>query len=155
MGPRLGSRGKNAPYRGERIHSNRFNGAATWKSRKEARKSTRLAKSHCFNGAATWKSRKGDLSQSARVPLRRFNGAATWKSRKARRRQEKHKASRRFNGAATWKSRKALQRFSRKWDLYLASMGPRLGSRGKIDLLATASPITSLQWGRDLEVAES
>ncbi len=64
--------------------------------------------------------------------LRRFNGAATWKSRKAlRARTLASRPSRRFNGAATWKSRK------------VAGYSKRKDSKGR------------LQWGRDLEVAES
>ncbi len=39
--------------------------------------------------------------------------------------------------------------------LKLASMGPRLGSRGKGVSGRVLGETTMLQWGRDLEVAES
>ena len=40
-------------------------------------------------------------------------------------------SSRRFNGAATWKSRKGRRIESEGLAVVVASMGPRLGSRGK------------------------
>ena len=60
----------------------------------------------------------------------------------------------RFNGAATWKSRKAIEEKTTFVICVTASMGPRLGSRGKT--FATDAPKITipLQWGRDLEVAE-
>ena len=84
-----------------------------------------------------------------------------------------------FNGAPTWKSRKVARIHVAEMLGHWASMGPRLGSRGKLTLglllrieppgfngaatwksrkggkAKTRDPETiGLQWGRDLEVAE-
>ncbi len=47
-----------------------------------------------------------------------------------------------------------LQPISRT-DRARASMGPRLGSRGKWRTARVIDELAELQWGRDLEVAES
>ncbi len=60
-----------------------------------------------------------------------FNWAATWKSRKGVRCSRTARRINGFNGAATWKSRKDPT-LERQCFLLCASMGPRLGSRGKI-----------------------
>ena len=132
----------------------RFNGAATFRSRKAPQRSGEARRRAGFNGAATFRSRKGgawgrnfarrellqwgrDLSvaegagwPSASTTASSFNGAATFRSRKAicRSISEHHFPC--FNGAATFRSRKV--RASR-----------RPGRRPR-----------SLQWGRDLSVAE-
>ncbi len=108
MGPRLGSRGK-GPHR-----------------------SVVASLGPCFNGAATWKSRKAQVSSRFQLRIARFNGAATWKSRKDTRRKQMRRPTESFNGAATWKSRKEA----------FFAWGVRLHN-------------AVLQWGRDLEVAES
>ncbi len=89
------------------------------------------------------------------VPTRYFNGAATWKSRKVAGRREADWHGNRFNGAATWKSRKGRREFGDMLRTTNASMGPRLGSRGKSEPDRATSGSGVLQWGRDLEVAES
>ncbi len=106
MGPRLGSRGKTqGPQR-------------------------QISIPRCFNGAATWKSRKDELARIAGVDADGFNGAATWKSRKEPRSAFLCRLDPCFNGAATWKSRKgSVEDLSAGTES--ASMGPRLGSRGK------------------------
>ena len=58
MGPRLGSRGKNKHLDHVGNRWLRFNGAATWKSRKADRLGSFSGVHFGFNGAATWKSRK-------------------------------------------------------------------------------------------------
>ena len=130
MGPRLGSRGKsncrtarsrcvcvlqwgrdlevaesrrcNAPLRCPK----RFNGAATWKSRKVLTCSRRYSRLTGFNGAATWKSRK----VQALVPLQAQRRASMGPRLGSRGKDQpigrNRGRQRRFNGAATWKSRK-------------------------------------------------
>ncbi len=83
-----------------------------------------------------------------------FNGAATWKSRKVPARHPSPLRFPSFNGAATWKSRKARIIGYQQRD-FSASMEPRLGSRGKASGEWASIPSdTTLQWSRDLEVAE-
>ncbi len=157
-----------------------FNGAATWKSRKVGQSNRVTLMPSSFNGAATWKSRKGPRRNRGPCKKISFNGAATWKSRKGSGRRSHQFELRSFNGAATWKSRKEFRHLeplanwmqasmgprlgSRGKTMYnvfpepriRASMGPRLGSRGKRPFLPFIHSCTSmLQWGRDLEVAES
>ncbi len=85
-----------------------------------------------FNGAATWKSRKVfPKCKAGEILGTGFNGAATWKSRKAVSPSSSSLEYIGFNGAATWKSRK---------DFIESIM---------------QSGLALLQWGRDLEVAES
>ena len=178
MGPRPFGRGRQMPYRTTtvanllqwgrdlsvaegvaarlaRLCVDRFNGAATFRSRKAlAQGGTQIlygqlqwgrdlsvaegrltgsSSSPCrwrFNGAATFRSRKADLDRARHEQARRFNGAATFRSRKAARRRHIRNVPRRFNGAATFRSRKGdyanLALVHQRW----------------------------LQWGRDLSVAE-
>ncbi len=85
-----------------------------------------------------------------------FNGAATWKSRKVKR------------GAKVDDARRTTLQWGRDLEvaesgvgiifriaIAAASMGPRLGSRGKAVWDEVLTGATQLQWGRDLEVAES
>ena len=132
MGPRLGSRGKTRIASMMDSIRMRFNGAATWKSRKARPFGlAAITPCRCFNGAATWKSRKAKGGVRANERPKRFNGAATWKSRKGSELAGIPSTTRRFNGAATWKSRKDTMHVVAGVDLG-ASMGPRLGSRGKV-----------------------
>ena len=133
MGPRLGSRGKNR----KAVSDVLTDFALQWGRDLEVAErlwTRKLFRGRSgFNGAATWKSRKGHRrDESARCPVSSFNGAATWKSRKdLSSNSSGSRASMCFNGAATWKSRKAGLTDSRgSWTTH-ASMGPRLGSRGK------------------------
>ncbi len=157
MEPRLGSRGKWLALR--QRYSRRI--PLQWSRDLEVAES-RYSRSYgmlmcLFNGAATWKSRKDDYTAfqwrtdsnssmeprlgSRGKPLNEgmdrsgkplFNGAATWKSRKVvHLRTLQFESSAFFNGAATWKSRKDSAVVV--WD-----KGP-----------------ARLQWSRDLEVAES
>ena len=227
MGPRLGSRGKRdvdqlgsqtksrlqwgrdlevAERRKACLYAARidgFNGAATWKSRKGSYTDAFGTKLSSFNGAATWKSRKvGDplgmaepslalqwgrdleVAESSRLRNQRgyrccFNGAATWKSRKGRQARrtflELGTASMgpRLGSRGKRKGRKADDPDARasmgprlgsrgkcaamlpRPDQDSASMGPRLGSRGKMGRCLVSRVTIMLQWGRDLEVAES
>ena len=130
MEPRLGSRGKLRTPNNSDTSRNDFNGAATWKSRKDVERAKARIRLYNFNGAATWKSRKVCDEVGRSASLANFNGAATWKSRKELDPAELRPAQRTsmeprlgsrgkqampcgpccrapyFNGAATWKSRK-------------------------------------------------
>ena len=131
MGPRLGSRGKRANWPSPTVS------LVVLQWGRDLEVAERVAFWFVdlvlsgFNGAATWKSRKVARARNRRSNQGCFNGAATWKSRKANKTNLLGNAPPSFNGAATWKSRKELYNSIRK-------MRPRL-----------------LQWGRDLEVAES
>ncbi len=84
-----------------------------------------------FNGAATWKSRKAKLPKGRGYERPSFNGAATWKSRK-----DGKEVEARFRDDASMGprlgSRGKRERIQTGSRLHHASMGPRLGSRGKI-----------------------
>ena len=108
----------------------------------------------CFNGAAIWRSRKcrpaahtgtasaalqwsrdleiAEMSLGGQGALPPLNG---------------------FNGAAIWRSRKYVQpvhgRRARS-----ASMEPRSGDRGNHGYTAGGRECSTLQWSRDLEIAE-
>ncbi len=132
-----------------------------------------------FNGAATWKSRKGDAPWNH---LGEFIEQLQWSRdlEVAERHVRRHNRCQnsRFNGAATWKSRKEAMPLERRhglvalqWSRDLevaerldvanktfatgsASMEPRLGSRGKSPCPTNTLETSGLQWSRDLEVAE-
>ena len=130
MGPRLGSRGKRHGPGPSRDGTSRFNGAATWKSRKVQTRSRLLSQSNGFNGAATWKSRKESEQKMNSVDLTASMGPRLGSRGKA------------VEGVHLGAEKQA-------------SMGPRLGSRGKSRFeYAQAFGPNVLQWGRDLEVAE-
>ncbi len=94
------------------------------------------------------------LGSPVKGPIDRFNGAATWKSRKA----IEPKIAEVFRALLQWgrdlevaESGSFTLRVGR---FNLASMGPRLGSRGKASRQQLFRLAGWLQWGRDLEVAE-
>ena len=65
------------------VHS--FNGAATFRSRKEKPWTPPAGRTTSgFNGAATFRSRKGYSTRRSPPPQQGFNGAATFRSRKGR-----------------------------------------------------------------------
>ncbi len=128
----VAERGRSA--RSANRHHGRFNGAATWKSRKVSKPILLIEAINGFNGAATWKSRKAGLlmrkvigddpaSMEPRlgsrgkavlivVPLR--STVASMEPRLGSRGKGRWQMvirgtdANRFNGAATWKSRKVL-----------------------------------------------
>ncbi len=84
-----------------------------------------------FNEAATVKSRKGPPDRHGRRAGSCFNEAATVKSRKANCSYDSLSDSSCFNEAATVKSRKERRHGQSGGQLRVASMRPRLLSRGK------------------------
>ncbi len=132
MGPRLGSRGKvgsSSEYR--QVICSGFNGAATWKSRKDGEREVPSE----LHKLLQW-GRDLEVAESLALNANFAN------------------VNPRFNGAATWKSRKASIPVT-SIVCQLASMGPRLGSRGKRAGGGRGiGQRMGLQWGRDLEVAE-
>ncbi len=131
MEPRLGSRGKRKHPSRWGLDRSRFNGAATWKSRKAVGSTDTSGQGNpCFNGAATWKSRKDGLQKIEDFQNLSFNGAATWKSRKA-------------DWLRHARTRAARLQWSRDLEVAERNTG-RTGGLG----------VGELQWSRDLEVAE-
>ncbi len=205
MGPRLGSRGKVAGSSWCRRQKSCFNWAATWKSRKvllslivpglgqcyasmgprlgsrgkSQQSATHWAWATCFNGAATWKSRKVDITHLGTTGFEGFNGAATWKSRKVPPAIDFDACRNRLQWGRDLEVAERARFRDGATERWIASMGPRLGSRGKptrtrlpcevvrrfngaatwksrkADLkVISLDPASKLQWGRDLEVAE-
>ena len=179
MGPRLGSRGKKtrrpiATCCGALLQWGHDWGVVerrtSWPSQQKRRS---------FNGATTgesWKGRfrapnlgcariasmgprlgsrgKGRPPRWTTVAHRRFNGATTGESWKATALRSCRPASRRFNGATTGESWKAPYRRGQR-AILAASMGPRLGSRGKPPRSSSTSRAGAwLQWGHDWGVVE-
>ena len=88
------------------------------------------AAARCFNGAATFRSRKDDVRGLHRRHAQRFNGAATFRSRKAGSSRQGSGSGSCFNGAATFRSRKGKVPESILCKVP-ASMGPRPFGRGR------------------------
>ena len=109
----------------------RFNGAATFRSRKACSYLTTCHSWRGFNGAATFRSRKAGRLQGCYARPSRFNGAATFRSRKGVDRRAAPSVCRGFNGAATFRSRKGPRRLSKHGGRRHASMGPRPFGRGR------------------------
>ncbi len=132
MEPRLGSRGKpretNCFYR---VSLPRFNGAATWKSRKGTGQGL-----PAFRRTASMEPRLGSRGKSSQGRALPRDRRASMEPRLGSRgkpiltKQKNTLLRWCFNGAATWKSRKG--RYQRNFtSVITASMEPRLGSRGK------------------------
>ena len=154
MGPRPFGRGRVSSPRAALLATPRFNGAATFRSRKARRVRPRAGRvcasmgprpfgrgrtwpEWCarrlrrrFNGAATFRSRKVHPWPFRQSCATSFNGAATFRSRKVEPADESRRIVLGFNGAATFRSRKA---FSARAALNAtsASMGPRPFGRGR------------------------
>ena len=153
MGPRPFGRGRTVPASPKTRSSERFNGAATFRSRKDVG-GARWAHTH-------WSLQWGrDLSVAEGLRIikkddpefllqwgRDLSVAEGVLTPSPSRRLV------RFNGAATFRSRKGLGR-GRRHGFFRASMGPRPFGRGRIQKLAGTSTVLKLQWGRDLSVAE-
>ena len=111
---------------------------------------------HGFNGAATFRSRKdvGAIRLATQKVLG-FNGAATFRSRKGRRVPQggKRKGSASMGPRPFGRGRYTLN----QWRVAMskASMGPRPFGRGRPPGGYKHSELRmKLQWGRDLSVAE-
>ena len=180
MGPRPFGRGRRPCTRRGGRPQRCFNGAATFRSRKECRPHTRPKCRRRFNGAATFRSRKAaPPADESRPGTFCFNGAATFRSRKDVRGRRPHRPHPSFNGAATFRSRKVPARPTFQRPGLRASMGPRPFGRGRyimtddelkdvagfngaatfrsrkgLDGSEAIQDIPVLQWGRDLSVAE-
>ncbi len=84
-----------------------------------------------------------------------FNGAATWKSRKGLNGSQTLADLARFNGAATWKSRKVNAANGLCAGRGTLQWGRDLEVAESLRLIRRSMRQGWLQWGRDLEVAES
>ena len=85
-----------------------------------------------------------------------FNGAATFQSRKPGPPQDTYPRPHPFNGAATFQSRKPGKRIAQLMLFRCPSMEPRPFSRGNVTAGGiNVLPVYSLQWSRDLSVAET
>ena len=132
MGPRPFGRG-----RGDYVHGSFERGSASMGPRPFGR-GRPVRRAHLgmvrrrFNGAATFRSRKADpIPGHVLRPVHRFNGAATFRSRKVVVARRRRRAAPRFNGAATFRSRKGRSRTTERLSRYSASMGPRPFGRGR------------------------
>ncbi len=155
MGPRLGSRGKGERTRSELRPVTCFNGAATWKSRK--------ATNWNPHGPRPSKLQWGrDLEVAERTP-NSVAASLTVNASMGPRLGSRGKVHVSLAVATIKIASMGPRLGSRgKGPVYLrplvsevASMGPRLGSRGKLVEVQGCVGYSSLQWGRDLEVAES
>ena len=131
MGPRPFSRGNENPGTQGGQTSRRFNGAATFQSRKRHRIGRRPDQTSRFNGAATFQSRKRGGIPGAAKARSSFNGAATFQSRKR-----------------GWVLSQAAPVVVLQWGRDLSVAETRAGVRRGLGPGA-------LQWGRDLSVAET
>ncbi len=156
MGPRLGSRGK-LPLGLPMLHRMiRFNGAATWKSRKVPSFRLSLLPSHRASMGPRLGSRGKRLVALLSVSFRLL---LQWGRDLEVAESKDDPAKDRLPTFASMGPRLGSRGKHRNRPINcretVASMGPRLGSRGK---LSQANQIHawghSLQWGRDLEVAE-
>ena len=141
--------------RSSTISQGSFNGAATFRPRKDAvsaAQNTRKATS--FNGAATFRPRKVGAGASGRPWACCFNGAATFRPRKVGLRFIGRGCAPGFNGAATFRPRKVGVSNRVKSYGNMASMGPRPFGRGRESAAQPARGMVWLQWGRDLSAAE-
>ena len=136
-----------------RADMKRFNGAATFRSRKGHSGAYRIGTRRVasmgprpFGRGRRWLVRFRFLDFGASMGPRPFG-------RGRRTRAPVRGAAARFNGAATFRSRKERKPndAGRQAD---ASMGPRPFGRGRVLTLAVRAPHLALQWGRDLSVAE-
>ena len=131
MGPRPFGRGRLAPSLTEWKSQKSFNGAATFRSRKEPGLATTGMLPGCFNGAATFRSRKGNglpARKARHLPLQWGRDLSVAEGRGWSAWSAPLVVS--FNGAATFRSRKGLGG-GLEVRRGLASMGPRPFGRGR------------------------
>ncbi len=132
MGPRLFSRGNCHSGTHRRFPDTRFNGAATLQSRKwSLGKVLRSYTDECFNGAATlqsrkWPPREGAPSKAGKLQWGRDSSVAEIENQP----RNGVPLDKGFNGAATLQSRKCFPASLERRKRGVASMGPRLFSRG-------------------------
>ena len=108
-----------------------------------------------FNGAATFRSRKGGAgSAAAHEDERASMGPRPFGRGRIGDYCHVHLWDPSFNGAATFRSRKGEGTHQRNEADKLASMGPRPFGRGRDVEDKHVAATVSLQWGRDLSVAE-
>ena len=131
MGPRPFGRGRQGQEAAERRQGRRFNGAATFRSRKALSMSVRPAKIVLLQWGR-------DLSVA--------EGGCTGRVRGARRP--------RFNGAATFRSRKARRPFPCSLHNSPLQWGRDLSVAEGTNPIPRGHTFSTLQWGRDLSVAE-
>ena len=130
MGPRLGGRGRPARWAADRVSQDRFNGAAAWWPRKEAARVALPGVEYALQWGRGLVAAEGRTSAGSRCPAPGFNGAAAW-----------------------WPRKVTSPRL--REELSAASMGPRLGGRGRPSGQSPAVRCTGLlQWGRGLVAAE-
>ena len=130
MGPRLGSRGKS-----RFACTHWISCALQWGRDLEVAESRNYSRRcrvrHGFNGAATWKSRKDKPDPGPGWVLLGLQWGRDLEVAESKYSRLHRIARSSFNGAATWKSRKAPSQTMPFEPGTYASMGPRLGSRGK------------------------
>ena len=154
MGPRLGGRGRWSSGSTRARLRRGFNGAAAWWPRKGRQPHSRYQPRRCFNGAAAWWPRKACNTSQHLFGRRRFNGAAAWWPRKDR---KSHRCSRKCiplqwgRGLVAAEGPRADARCPIR---ARASMGPRLGGRGRSAGDRRHAAPVRLQWGRGLVAAE-
>ena len=108
-----------------------------------------------FNGAATYSLRKARSSCASSRRPNRFNGAATYSLRKVLKIENFLFLFFCFNGAATYSLRKVDVVHALALVHAVASMGPQHTRCGKLDAVDELNDAFSLQWGRNILVAES
>ena len=180
MEPRPFSRGNWLIDAEEHVEVTSFNGAATFQSRKRPLREPHRAQMTTFNGAATFQSRKLHSPRLQSFTSQPFNGAATFQSRKPRNAARPQRGLRLpsmeprpfsrgnredVHAAGVHMSPSMEPRpFSRGNDKMAKpggadigpSMEPRPFSRGNVYAQRTRNrDISTLQWSRDLSVAET
>ena len=131
MGPRPFGRGRWVRAARRRKHKGRFNGAATFRSRKGPPSSCITSARTGFNGAATFRSRKGARKGRVAQLRRSFNGAATFRSRKAARMRPSAGLLRLLQWGRDLSVAEGTRAGRRGHRLGVASMGPRPFGRGR------------------------
>jgi len=156
MGPRLFSRGKRCrSLKPNPIILRGFNGAAAVQPRKVHPRRQQVNISPSFNGAAAVQPRKDKARWSHPQDFVCFNGAAAVQPRKVEVRKPANVGGNRLQWGRGCSAAESIPRCIVCDAPELASMGPRLFSRGKP---AAGIPVTemvpTLQWGRGCSAAE-
>ena len=154
MGPRPFGRGRRVIACGGRLFRVRFNGAATFRSRKACYAIQKVEREDLLQWGRDLSVAEGSSSGSNDT---NFRVASMGPRPFGRGRARKNPTMARvpgFNGAATFRSRKVHDGRKVRGDEGRASMGPRPFGRGRRTAYAPPNPVNQLQWGRDLSVAE-
>ena len=130
MGPRPFGRGRQVAPRHKRHTPPSFNGAATFRSRKDHTGPVPLPPRRASMGPRPFGRGRLNTSASAAPRCARFNGAATFRSRKESDADMMAGEKASFNGAATFRSRKEHDPAPIPL-CRAASMGPRPFGRGR------------------------